>query len=164
METVARTWGRPRFYRALGSYARAQRFGHPKPDQLFHAFDAEYGSWMSRRILRPALLDGMVGVQRVMAFEPGSERTRLVVQRAGLPLPSHVAVRRGGEVRRFAWPTRDARMEIDVDGEWDSVEIDPDHHNMTDPERRDDARGGRPASPFARFLSLMQWLLGAVGP
>lgn len=164
LETVARTWGRPRFYRALGSYARAQRFGHPQPDQLFRAFDAEYGSWISRRILRPALLDGMVGVQRVMTFEPGSERTRVVVQRAGLPLPSHVAVRRGGEVRRFAWPTREARMELDVEGEWDSVEIDPDHHNMTDPERRDDARGGTPASPFARFLSLMQWLLGAIGP
>lgn len=163
LETVARTWGRSRFYRALGSYARSQRFGHPTPEDLFRAFDAEYGSWMSRRILRPALMDGAVGSHRVLRFEPG-DTTRVVVQREGLPLPSQVALRRGGEVRRFAWPTERARMELEVEGRWDEVEVDPDQHNLTDPERRDDARGARPRSPFARFLSLVQWLLGAVGP
>lgn len=163
LETVARTWGRTRFYRALGSYARSQRFGHPKPDDLFRAFDAEYGSWMSRRILRPALMDGAIGTQRVVRFEPGTT-TRVVVQREGIAMPSHVALRRGREVRRFAWPSERARMELEVDGEWDAVEVDPDRHNLMDPERRDDAMGNAPRSPFARFVSLVQSLLGAVGP
>ena len=164
LETVARTWGRSRFYRALGGYARAQRFAHPTPEDLFAAFDAEYGSWMSRRILRPALMDGAIQAQRVVAFEPSASGTRVVVQRDGLPLPSHVLLRRRGEARRFAWPSERARMELEVEGAWESVLVDPDHHNLTDPERRDDARGEPPAGPFARFLAWVQWLLGAVGP
>ncbi|MEM9071333.1 MAG: M1 family metallopeptidase [Myxococcota bacterium] len=166
LETVARTWGRPRFYRALGRYARTQRFQHPTPDALFRAFDGEYGAWMSRRVLRPALMDGAVASLEVTSLEHANGRTRVVAnRRGGLPVPSHLELRQGDQRRRIPWPGNEAQLVVDEEGQWERAVADPDHHNLADPDRRDDGRGtNRTPTPFLRWLAIAQALLGAVGP
>jgi len=57
LESVARAWGRARLLRALGDFARAQRFAHPGPEQLFATFDRRYWRGFSASVLRP-LLEG----------------------------------------------------------------------------------------------------------
>jgi hypothetical protein len=57
-ERIAERFGRERLERAISRYARAQRFEHPTPDDLFAAFDAELGAGFSGRVLRPALEGG----------------------------------------------------------------------------------------------------------
>lgn len=166
LETVARTWGRGRFRRALGTYARRGRFRHPTPEDLFAAFDAEYGGWMSRRVLRPALLDGAVASLQVGEPVIDGGRTRVRAERRGaLPIPSVLELRGPAGRRRVPWPGGRQVLEVDEAGRWHTAWIDPDRHNLTDPDRRDDARSLEPRpAPFARLLALAQALLGAVGP
>ncbi|HEX4354644.1 MAG TPA: M1 family metallopeptidase, partial [Polyangiales bacterium] len=58
LETIAERFGRVRLERALARYARAQRFRHPTPQDLFDAFDASFRPGFSARILKPALEGG----------------------------------------------------------------------------------------------------------
>lgn len=51
LEAVARAHGHARVLAALGRYARAQRFRHPTPPDLYAAFDAEFGDGFARREL-----------------------------------------------------------------------------------------------------------------
>ncbi len=166
LETVARTWGRHRFRRALGTYARRGRFRHPTPEDLFAAFDAEYGPWMSRRVLRPALMDGTLASLRIGRPRVAAGRTRVQAERLdGLPIPSVVELRGPTGRRRIPWPGDVRILQVDEEGQWDTAQIDPDRHNLTDPDRRDDARSLHPRPPpFARLLALAQALLGALGP
>lgn len=55
LEALANRHGRGRLLRALGSYARANRFGDVSPSDLYFALDAEYGAGFSDRELIPAL-------------------------------------------------------------------------------------------------------------
>jgi len=55
LEALANRHGRSRLLRALGSYARANRFGHVSPGYLYFALDAEYGAGFSDSQLIPAL-------------------------------------------------------------------------------------------------------------
>jgi hypothetical protein len=55
LEAVARTWGRPRAYAALGRYARENRFEHPGPSRLAAAFDAAYWPGFFAAVVEPAL-------------------------------------------------------------------------------------------------------------
>jgi hypothetical protein len=66
LESIARAWGRPRLLRTLGSFARAQRFAHPRPEQLFAAFDSGYWLGFSANVLRP-LLEGRAPSARMPA-------------------------------------------------------------------------------------------------
>lgn len=50
LETLARVYGRDALERALGSYARRHRFGHPRPADLIEAVDAELGSDAARAL------------------------------------------------------------------------------------------------------------------
>ena len=54
-EAVAERFGRDKLRSALASYARSQRFAHPRPADLFAAFDQAFGAGFSARILQPAL-------------------------------------------------------------------------------------------------------------
>ncbi|MBX3250379.1 MAG: M1 family metallopeptidase [Myxococcales bacterium] len=166
LETVARTWGRARFRRALGRYARTQRFRHPTPDDLFAAFDAEYGPWMSREILRPALFEGALSEIFVAPLERDGGHTRVVAERRGLPIPRRVELRGPSGRRGLEWPGDAPRLELREEGEWTSVWVDPDGHALLDADRRDDARGARDGwdTWVARALTVAQALLGAVGP
>jgi aminopeptidase N len=55
LEEISKRWGRERLLRALGDYARTQRFASPTPDALFVSFDRVYWSGFSERWLLPAL-------------------------------------------------------------------------------------------------------------
>lgn len=168
LETIARTWGRSRMHRALGHYARTQRFRHPRPDELFASFDREYGAWMSRDVLRPALMLG--GHSSVHAGVPRIEagRTRVRLERRGVPLPRRVLLRGPEGARELDWPMERDVLELDEAGAWTSVWIDRDAHALLDPDRRDDARSSEPTELadglFARALALLQPVLQAVGP
>lgn len=66
LESVARAWGRARLLRALGDFARTQRFAHPGPEQLFATLDRHYWPRFSLSVLRP-LLDGARPTHRMPA-------------------------------------------------------------------------------------------------
>ena len=169
LETIARAWGRERLLRALGSYARAQRFAHPSPDALREAFREEYGAWFMRDVLDPALTRGCTARTQLGEVESvcddGGCRTELVAQRHGcLPVPLEVAVSTNAGVTRHSWPgsTRELRLPIDVDT-LVRVEVDPRRRNLTDARRLDDVRVFGEPNPWATSqvgASLLTRLLG----
>lgn len=55
LERVAERRGRARLAAALKSYALAQRFRHPTPDDLFAALDKAFGQHFGSRVVRSAL-------------------------------------------------------------------------------------------------------------
>ncbi|MFT5357535.1 MAG: hypothetical protein ACI9KE_004772 [Polyangiales bacterium] len=165
-ETVARTWGRRRFQRALGRYARRHRYGHPGPEDLFRAMDEEYGAWMSRRVMRPALLHGAQAVVHV-EVEENEDGWRLDARRyGGLPLPSHIHVETAaGESTSIPWPGSSTRLSRDFAERPRRVLADPHHHNLTDPRRADDGMLDDNGGYFPRALWVVQnFLSAAVGP
>ncbi len=168
LETVSRTWGRARFVRALGEYARRHRFSHPVPDDLFASFDAAYWPGFSSAVLRPAMLDGAIAAVRVQRLD---EEAVVVERLGGLPIPTAIELHHdGGEISRVSFPQRDVRYSrpvADPAGTITGVEVDPDHHGLLDPDRADDfARvGPAPADPwFARLLTFAQFVLSVAGP
>lgn len=168
LETVARTWGRQRMHRMLGRYARAHRFSHPSPDDLFRAADAEYGHGFARRILRPALLDGETASMSIKLTGP----RRAIAKRTGkLPLPTRVRVRFvDGSRSDRAWPGSQPRLTITSKRPIRSVLVDPHRHNLLDRSRVDNGARRKPAalgtrqSWWAHALSLFQVAFGAFGP
>ncbi|MCB9611887.1 MAG: M1 family metallopeptidase [Sandaracinus sp.] len=168
METVARTWGRARLHRTLGHYARSQRFRHPTPDALFASFDREYGPWMARDVLRPALMIGAHSSVHVGRPELRDGRTRIRLEQRGVALPRRVLLRGPSGERHVTWPARAAALDLDEEGEWTSVWADPHAHALLDPDRRDDARSTQPTEIpeglFTRALVWLQALLQGVGP
>lgn len=174
LETIARTWGRARFERALGRYARAHRFGHPDPEDLFAAFDAVYGEGFSDRVLRPALMKGRHAAVRVDSLETsrsrGRTRTRVVGVREGrLPIPTSLSlVHDGARLRRTRWPGARRRLAIIHRGPPASARANPDRANLLDRNTLDDGRAsphrGTRRALFARLLRWIQSLWGLVGP
>jgi Peptidase family M1 domain len=66
---IAELVGRPQLTAAVSRYARAQRFRHPAPEQLFAAFDATLGPEYGSRGLRKALDAGTVNPWPPLAAE-----------------------------------------------------------------------------------------------
>lgn len=162
LETVARTWGRARFHRALGAYAREQRFRHPVPEDLYRAFDAEYGPWMSRRVLRPALDQGAFASRHATLIDGHARGLRW----GDLPLPTRVDLwHRDGRQSVESWPGRDVAFSSQAD-DVVALAIDAQRHGLLDPDRRDDMarEGAPPASPIGRVLYLFQALVAWLGP
>jgi len=180
LETVARTWGRERLLRALGAYARAQRFAHPSPDALRAAFREEYGAWFVRDVLDPALTEGCTARTQLgdveTVCEAGVCRSELVGERRGCwPVPLEVAVSTTVGVTRHAWPGSARELRLPVDPTTlVRVEVDPGRRNLTDPRRLDDVRVfGTPepapttaagASVVTRLLGLFQLAFSLAGP
>lgn len=164
-ETVARTWGRRRFQRALGRYARRHRYGHPGPEDLFRAMDEEYGAWMSRRVLRPALLHGAQSVA-VVELEEDANGWHMSARRfGGLPLPSHIHVESAdGESTQIPWPGSSTHLSRDFDERPRRILADPHRHNLTDPRRADDGMRDDNGGYFPRSLwvvqSFLSWVFG----
>jgi hypothetical protein len=169
LETIARAWGRERLLRALGSYARTQRFAHPSPDALREAFRAEYGAWFVREVLDPALTRGCTAHTQLgelaTACDDSGCRTELVAQRSGcLPVPLEVAVETDGGVTLHHWAgsARELRLRVDPSTRM-RVEVDPRRRNLTDPRRLDDVRvfgEGGPSPSTVEGVSLLTRLLG----
>lgn len=175
-ETIARTWGRRRFLRALRRYVDAQRFHHPTPTDLYAAFDAEYGSWMSARVLRPALELGAHAAVRIVSVEAtstaeGNPGTRVIAERLGdLPIPTSIAVHGAdGAQRTLQWPGSDDRFEATLAGSFAAAEIDPHRHNLVDPTPLDNVLRvqvppGKASALFSRLLFAVQALFAGLGP
>jgi len=60
LETLARVYGRERLLGALGAYARAQRFGHPRPADLIAAVQQRLGGPAAGNLERGLLHGGWV--------------------------------------------------------------------------------------------------------
>lgn len=174
LETVKRTWGRERFIRALGGYARAQRHRHPTPEDLFRAFDEAYFASFSDTYLRPVLFDARVSSTRLdglVSRRHGSGyRTEVRAERdAGVPFPVWIALydRDGREVTRLAWRSQESRFFATYESseEIHAAEIDPDRHNLLDGNTLDNGKSARNprsrpiASRIVYFLqSLLHWV------
>ena len=166
LETIARTWGRDRLRAALGHYARRHRFGHPEPADLYASFDAVYGPWMSRRILRPALEANGYAAYHVRPLEPGGDQTGVDIVRLGsLPIPTSLRVEReDGSVEWVPLPPRPA-FRGRLPGRVTSARVDVGSRNLLDPDRLDDGAGeGHATGLLAGALHFFQSLFGAFGP
>jgi hypothetical protein len=175
LETVARTHGRGRLTRALGTYARRHRFAHPGPEDLYAAVDAEYGGGFSDRVLRPALEDGedaavQVASVRSERVDAHTIRTVAVARRTGgVAVPAQVELM-GATVPPTRLPPDEAERTVVHRGpNAVSAAVDPQGHILLDPTVLDDARAPRGQRPpahalTARLLLLVQTLLAGLGP
>jgi hypothetical protein len=175
LETTRRTFGAARFDRALGHYARAQRFRHPVPADLFASFDAVFGAGFSSRTLEPALLRGETADAHLVRLESvaddrGQFHTEVEAERTGaLALPLSLALHaESGRVRRLAWPPGAPRFRASFRApeRYTAAVLDPDRHNLLDADALDGTLATRPAPPrafFARVLAALQAVLAMAG-
>ncbi len=175
LETIGRTFGARPLERALGLYAREQRFRHPTPDDLYAAFDRVYWPGFAAALLEPALIDGEDAELALTRFDDRREGdawvTEVAARRIGaLPLPTWVELvdEDGGRTRiPFRGSERSLRVTHRSAKRIALARVDPDGHDLLDPNVRDDVRarvrrhGG---APFAYVLFLVQELLALVGP
>lgn len=163
LESIARTWGRERLWSTLGQYARAHRFGHPRLHALWSAFDSGYWPGFTDAVLRPAL----EGESFATRLAPSGAAKR-VERAAARTLPERVEVaRRGGPSTWLRWPGRGADLPLPSPRRRAGVSVDPDRHNLLDPDRRDDQvrdEADAPAPALAQRLELLaQALLLVLG-
>ena len=177
LETVRRTYGRRRFERALGLYARRYRFRHPVPDDLFATFDEVYGAGFSARVMRPALMDGARASFRVSDVRSrsigGRWVTDVTARRDGdLALDTWLSLRgERGEVARIPWPHDERVLRATHAGGVRvlAATVDPDRTNLLDDSVADDSKrvadAPRPTRAiFSRILFVVQALLSIGGP
>lgn len=159
LESIARTYGRDRLYRALGRYARAERFRHPSKDALVRAFDDEFWAGFGRTVLSRTLFEG----QRVLLSAERRPGGRLVaVVRGDVPMPVDLLLR---------GPDGDRRVTIRT-GEFAApagtrcIALDPDEKLLLDPFRHDDVRCvDRESGPLrSTLVALVASLVSVFGP
>jgi hypothetical protein len=173
LETVRRTWGRPRFERALGDYARRHRFSHPTPEDLYETFDRHYYRGFSDGVLVPALEDGDGADLKIRRFASRAEGdgyvTDLVVTRRGAArIPTWLELRRQDGTRERL-PLRAGEDTFEIRRESDAkvvaAYVDPDGHDLLDPTFADRFRGeGQKRSAFGFLLHLAQLFASWVAP
>lgn len=156
-ETLARVHGRERILAALGRYARAQRFRHPRPPALIEAFREELGDAIAEQ-LDELLLRGL----RIVTYVERGPRGSLVLHRDGpLAPPLDVQIREGARTRRMRWSgTRTLTLTRSRTHESFCVVVDPDRRNLLDPRRADDAACAEPRAP--RVQNLVRIVLAAL--
>ncbi len=175
-ESIRRAHGKARFAQALARYTRENRFGHPTPAALAHAFDAVYGDGFSKRVLEPLLFAGELSSVRLLEAEARSEgsKTRIYVRalREGkVALPTWLAAydAHGKELKRLPWPSERAQLEVSFvsDQPVARVALDPDRALLLDGDVRDQIwvfqRSATPAL-LPRLVALAQQLFLRVGP
>lgn len=177
LETVRRTYGKRRFERAIGLYARRFRFRHPVPDDLFATFDEVYGAGFSARTLRPALMDGARASFRVSSVQSRSVGGRWVTDVAArrdgdLALDTWLSLSgERGEIVRIPWPHAERVLRATHAGPERVVAatVDPDRTNLLDDSVADDSMRvqGTPRPTraiFSRIVFALQTLLSLGGP
>ncbi|MFW6067335.1 MAG: M1 family metallopeptidase [Myxococcota bacterium] len=174
LETVARSFGRRRFLRALGTYARRHRFAHPRPPHLYAAFDEVYGAGFSDRVLRPAFERGAhagVRIARVKSrpLERGV-RTEVRARRHGhVPVPTPVQLLGTRQPPGLLADGERSVTLVHRGPEPVAGAVDPPGHVLLDPSELDDARRPPELAPRTRALGsrallLLQTFLGWLGP
>jgi hypothetical protein len=158
LETLGRVYGRDRVLNALSTYAHAERFAHPEPDDLFEIVEAKLGA-DARSLLERALFErgsvdyavtelavrpeqspaGYLDGIRSGALTAAKERrqtgrvvSRVIVHRYGsLVLPVDVELTTAdGVVHRRQWDGRGTHAVFELRGESPVVLA------IVDPERR----------------------------
>jgi hypothetical protein len=166
LESIARTWGRARLLSTLGAYARAQRFAHPRLDDLWSAFDRGYWPGFTAQVLRPAL-EGAPFDTRLEAV-PGESAALRAVRERGPGMPESIEILEAGGQRRVAWPADGAADVRAAAPPLLAASVDPDRHNLLDRSRIDDQRRASASAPdsplLARMLLWAQALLAGLGP
>jgi hypothetical protein len=149
--------------RALGRYARAQRFRHPTPADLLEHLSSETSlSDVTERLVRPSL---ELGSRLDLAIESLSAQRATLVRRGALaPRVAVLIERDDGSVDRRAWDTR-ALPRWTLPGPLRSVRIDPDAALPLEGPRADNARTVHPPGllPFSARVSTwialaLRWL------
>ncbi len=170
LTTLGRTFGPERLRRALGRYARSQRFAHPGPEALLAALresigpEAEAvaravlfdGAWVDYRVdsfasSRPSRPAGIFGDPTSPSAAPaprGGNRwfgDVLVRRRGTLALPVEVELTAtDGSVQRVAWDAGQpfARLPYEGSAALASAAVDPNHAALLSSDLLDDAKGG----------------------
>jgi hypothetical protein len=175
LESIRRAHGEARFSAALADYARANRFQHPGPEQLFTAFDRSYGDGFSARVLRPLLFDGADSEVRITGarsrYDTDDYLTRVRARRSGVALPTWLALfgTDGRTLSRIAWPAQQDSLlaNVHTKSRVARIELDPDRALLLDANRADQVVELEPppgGSLLSQLLAASQLVLGWLGP
>jgi hypothetical protein len=117
LETLSRVYGRERMERAVGRYAREQRFAHPGPDAFFGAVRAELGDDAARTLELALVERGRVDyVVRELQSAPERSPGGVFDQKSGrTTVPVTPAT--GGRFRGRVVVFRHGELELPVDVE-----------------------------------------------
>jgi hypothetical protein len=161
LETLARVYGREKLERAIGRYAREQRFEHPRPDALMKAIRAELGEEAAKALevalMRRGRVDYLVreiqttrdrppggvfdrqGKRSTVTpggAKPGRWHGRVVVYRHGdIELPIEIElVDEDGNRKRERWDGQGTHRVIDWQGSAPLAyaRLDPDERVLLD--------------------------------
>jgi hypothetical protein len=177
-DTLRRVYGDAAVARALGTYARAQRFRHPGPDALLHAFSDVLGADVAAT-LRTALFDKGWVDYVAMAMDDHvdggvHDGWALVLRRGTLSFPVDVELRYAdGSSERRVWDGSGDSMRFAYAGAASalrSVVVDPDRRVTLDQNYTNDAmtatdapKAGAP-NALERATYFADLLVQAVGP
>ncbi len=133
LETVKRVWGGVKLRKALGDYARTQRFEHPTPAELYASFDAHYWPGFSRTILQPLVSSAKAldyEVRDVRALKHHGQWTTTIHIRKHGPgqIPVWIVLRHNEDtVAKLRWESKESALTIQHSGPRaiTSVHIDP---------------------------------------
>ncbi|WP_437985926.1 M1 family metallopeptidase [Sorangium sp. So ce117] len=180
LATLAGVYGEDLVRRAVGRYARENRFRHPGPEALLDAVRREVGD-EAAEALRAGLFerawvdytveafdawpaDGAAPAQGEAGIEAAGYRGRVVVRRRGsLVLPVDVALHgEDGSVQRARWDARESTAAIPYAGASPlvAVVIDPDHRVLLDEDLANNARRSRPDLLAPGVLSRASFAVG----
>ncbi|WP_437993438.1 M1 family metallopeptidase [Sorangium sp. So ce145] len=180
LATLEGVYGEDLVRRAVGRYARENRFRHPGPEALLDAVRREVGD-EAAEALRAGLFERAWVDYTVEAFDawpadtaapaPGEAgieaagyRGRAVVRRRGsLVLPVEVALHgEDGSVQRARWDARESTAAIPYAGASPlaAVVIDPDHRVLLDEDLANNARRSRPDLLAPGVLSRASFAVG----
>lgn len=132
LETIRRIWGKARFDRALGTYARNERFAHPAPQALYAAFDAHFWPGFSAQILAKMLGHAApidYRLRSVRSYQRHDQwQTDITVERHGqVPLPVWIALhQQDGRVLRLAWLGHEPTLHVSQLGKQRIVQVSVD--------------------------------------
>ncbi|WP_437977772.1 M1 family metallopeptidase [Sorangium sp. So ce295] len=180
LATLAGVYGEDLVRRAVGRYARENRFRHPGPEALLDAVRREVGD-EAAEALRAGLFerawvdytveafdawpaDGAAPAPAEAGIEAAGYRGRAVVRRRGsLVLPVDVALHgEDGSVQRARWDARESTAAIPYAGASPlaAVVIDPDHRVLLDEDLANNARRSRPDLLAPGVLSRASFAVG----
>jgi hypothetical protein len=178
LETVRRVYGDDVTQRALGRYARKNRFAHPAPDELLRAYRDVAGEGAERALRRGFFEKGWVdfAIGDVRAGTPGAggayDASVLVQRRGTLPFPVDVdLVRADGARERVRWDGEGEAVRVPYHGPVPLVGavVDPDRAVLADDDPTNDfatvrGQGGGAPRTLERVLYWIELAIQAVLP
>jgi hypothetical protein len=187
LETLRRVWGAADLDAAIGSYARAQRFAHPTPEDLIDAVrsgvgeaaasalaDGLDGGWVDFEVasLDNGANDAPQGIfgrpdapDAAPEAEGGARRALVVIRRRGtLRFPVEIELTSAGGQERRTWDGEGDHHTIVWTGDTDltSVVIDPDERVLIDQDLSNNVARASRQRVAPRTLSLLAYVAGLV--